>query len=102
MALRARFLMAGSVRAAERGPDALKAAIVLTAVKEWPGSGGAGGEVGVPAILDGRCARRLLEQAAGTWRNRGVTTASTGWPPRNAKGARPCPRATSMSALMCH
>src|SRR5262249_16025273 len=27
----------------------------------------------------------------GTWRNRGVTTAGTGWPPRNSKGARPCP-----------
>ena len=38
----------------------------------------------------------------GTWRNRGVTTAGTGWPPRNAKGARPCPRASSMSASMCH
>jgi hypothetical protein len=37
---------------------------VLTAVKEWPGSGGASGEVGVPAILDGRCARRLLDQAS--------------------------------------
>jgi hypothetical protein len=39
---------------------------------------------------------------AGTWRNRGVTTAGTGWPPRNAKGARPCPRASSMSASMYH
>jgi transposase len=38
----------------------------------------------------------------GTWRNRGVTTAGTGWPPRNAKGARPCPRASSMSASMYH
>jgi hypothetical protein len=37
----------------------------------------------------------------GTWRNRGVTTAGTGWSPRNAKGARPCPRVTSMSASMC-
>ena len=37
----------------------------------------------------------------GTWRNRGVTTAGTGWSPRNAKGARPCPRAASMLALMC-
>src|SRR6516165_5536180 len=38
----------------------------------------------------------------GTWRNRGVTTAGTGWPPRNAKGASPCPRASSMSASMYH
>ena len=38
----------------------------------------------------------------GTWRNRGVTTAGTGWPPRNAKGARPCPRASTMSASMYH
>jgi transposase len=48
-------------------------------------------------------ARGVTEPAqVGTWRNRRVTTASTGWPPRNAKGARPCPRATSMSASMCH
>ena len=39
---------------------------------------------------------------AGTWRNRGVTTAGTGWPPCNTKGARPCPRASSMSASMYH
>ena len=37
----------------------------------------------------------------GTWRNRGVTTAGTGWSPRNAKGARPCPRVASMWASMC-
>ena len=45
---------------------------MLTAVKEWPGSGGASGEVGVPAILDGRCARRLLDQAAGKNGSAGV------------------------------
>jgi hypothetical protein len=46
MALRARFLMAGSVRAAERGPDALKAAIVLTAVKDAARRRGGGPEDG--------------------------------------------------------
>ena len=52
---------------------------MLTAVKEWPGSGGASGEVGVPAILDGRCARRLLDQAAGT------EECSAGAEPKNGK-----------------
>jgi hypothetical protein len=48
-------------------------------------------------------ARGVTEQRqVGTWRNRGVTTAGTGWPPRNAKGARPCPRASSMSASTYH
>ena len=57
---------------------------------------------GQEAILDGACARRSEAGQVGTWRNRGVTTAGTGWPPRNAKGARPCPRASSMSASMYH
>jgi hypothetical protein len=34
----------------------------------------------------------------GTWRNRGTGIVAG---PRNANGARPCPRATSMSASMC-
>ena len=62
---------------------------MLTAVKEWPGSGGASGEVGVPAILDGGCARRLLDQAAGTeecsaggrtkeWKGKGMTADAGG------------------------
>jgi hypothetical protein len=42
-------------------PCRASVAVVLAAGKEWPGSGGARGEVGVPAILDGRCARRLLD-----------------------------------------
>jgi len=54
-------------------------AAVLTAVKEWPGSGGASGEVGVPAILVGRCARRLFDQAAGT------KECSAGAEPKNGK-----------------
>jgi hypothetical protein len=52
---------------------------MLTAVKEWPGSGGASGEVGVPAILDGRCTRQLLDQAAGT------EECSAGAEPKNGK-----------------
>ena len=54
-------------------------AVVLAAVKAWPGSGGASEEVGVPAILDGRCARRLLEQAAG------MEECSAGAEPKNGK-----------------
>jgi hypothetical protein len=40
----------------------------------------ASGEVGVPAILDGRCACRLLDQAAGT------EECSAGAEPKNGKG----------------
>ena len=62
MCLRALQLMGSGLIAILR-PVPRQDAVVLTAVKEWPGSGGASGEVGVSAILVGRCARRLLDQA---------------------------------------
>jgi|HubBroStandDraft_6_1064221.scaffolds.fasta_scaffold19544_6 hypothetical protein len=46
MALGARFLMAGSVRAADRGPVALEVAVVLTAVKDAARRRGGGPEDG--------------------------------------------------------
>ena len=52
----------------------------------------------LPPFAQARDGRTLVR--AGTCRNRGVTTAGTGWPPRDAKGGRPCPRASSMSASM--
>jgi hypothetical protein len=54
-------------------------AVVLAAVKAWPGSGRGSGEVSVPAILDGRCARRPLDRAAGT------EECSAGAEPKNGK-----------------
>jgi hypothetical protein len=74
---------------------------VLGAVKARLGST-SDTQVTANAGLDRPCARRTPDTQAGTWRNRGVTTARTGWPPRNAKGARACPRASSMSASMYH
>ena len=41
-----------------RHPDHNKRAVVLEAVKAWPGQGGACGKVGATANLDGPCARR--------------------------------------------
>jgi hypothetical protein len=48
MALRARFLMAGSVRVADLVPDALEGAVVLTAVKDAARRRGGGPKAGHP------------------------------------------------------
>src|SRR6266852_1197309 len=42
----------------DRHPDRTKRAVVLEAVKVWPGKGGACHEVGATANLDRSCARR--------------------------------------------
>src|SRR5437899_2510801 len=44
-------------------PDRVKRAVVLEAVKAWPGQGGAYGKVGATANLDGPCARRRERRA---------------------------------------
>jgi hypothetical protein len=42
----------------DRHPDCTKRAVVLEAVKMWPGNGGACRKVGATANLDSSCARR--------------------------------------------
>jgi|SRR5258705_11047795 hypothetical protein len=49
---------AGSPR--QRHPDHTECAVVLGAVKVWPGDDGAGGNVGATANLDRPCARQRL------------------------------------------
>jgi hypothetical protein len=44
-------------------PDRVKRAVVLGAVKVWPGQGGACAKVGATANLDGSCARRRERRA---------------------------------------
>ena len=46
-----------------RHPDRIECAVVLRAVKVWPGKGGACGKVGATANLDSSCARRLCNIA---------------------------------------
>ena len=46
-----------------RHPDRIECAVVLRAVKVWPGKGGAYGNVGATANLDSSCARRLCNTA---------------------------------------
>ena len=46
-----------------RHPDRTKRAVVLEAVKVWPGNGGACRKVGATANLDGFCARRRKRSA---------------------------------------
>ena len=43
----------------DRHPDRTKRAVVLEAVKVWPGKGGVRRKVGASANLDSSCARRL-------------------------------------------
>ena len=47
----------------DRHPDRTKRAVVLEAVKVWPGKGSACCEVGATANLDSSCARRLAAVA---------------------------------------
>ena len=46
-----------------RHPDRIECAVVLRAVKVWPGKGGAYGKVGATANLESFCARRLCNTA---------------------------------------
>ena len=50
----------------DRHPDRTKRAVVLEAVKVWPGKGGACHEVGATANLDSSCARPPGEARVGT------------------------------------
>jgi len=47
----------------DRRPDRVKRAVVLGAIKVWPGQGGACGKIGATANLDGSCARRREQRA---------------------------------------
>jgi len=47
----------------DRRPDRVKRAVVLGAVKVWPGQGGACGNVCATANPDGPCARRREQRA---------------------------------------
>src|ERR1700731_2362092 len=47
----------------DRHPDRTKRAVVLEAVKVWPGKGGVRRKVGASANLDSSCARRLCNTA---------------------------------------
>ena len=47
----------------DRHPDRTKRAVVLEAVKVWPGKGGVCRKVGATANLDSSCARRLCDTA---------------------------------------
>jgi hypothetical protein len=47
----------------DRHPDRTKRAVVLEAVKVWPGKGGVCRKVGATANLDSSCARRLRNAA---------------------------------------
>jgi hypothetical protein len=47
----------------DRHPDRIKRAVVLEAVKVWPGKGGVRRKVGATANLDSSCARRLCNTA---------------------------------------
>ena len=47
----------------DRHPDHNQHAVVLGAVKVWPGQGGACGKIGATANLDSSCARRLCDTA---------------------------------------
>ena len=47
----------------DRHPDRIECAVVLRAVKVWPGKGRGRGKVGATANLDSSCARRLCNTA---------------------------------------
>jgi len=86
----------------DRHPDRIERATVLGAVKVGLASAERMERLVRRPTLTAPARAGFAILRVGTWRNRGVTTAGTGWPPRNAKGARPCPRASSMSASMYH
>jgi hypothetical protein len=54
---------AASELPSDRHPDRTKHAVVLEAVKVWPGKGGVRRKVGATANLDSSCARRLCDTA---------------------------------------
>ena len=47
----------------DRRPDRIKRAVVLEAIKVWPGKAGVRRKVGATANLDSSCARRLCDTA---------------------------------------
>jgi hypothetical protein len=55
----------------DRHPDRTERAVVLEAVKVWPGKGRARGKVGATANLDSSCARRLCN-TGGSGRRNGI------------------------------
>src|ERR1022692_688018 len=59
----ARLIRAQKRAPSDRHPDRSKRAIVLEAVKVWPGNGGACRKVGATANLDSSCARRRKQSA---------------------------------------
>jgi hypothetical protein len=61
----ARFTAPESGLPSDRRPDRCKRAVVLEAVKVWPGKGGECGKAGAAANLDSSCARRQSESAVG-------------------------------------
>src|SRR5258708_21325888 len=60
----ARLIAPASGLPSDRHPDRTKRAVVLEAVKVWPGNGGACRKVGATANLDSFCARQR-ERSAG-------------------------------------
>jgi hypothetical protein len=60
----ARMIAPESGLPSDRHPDRIESAVVLEAVKVWPGKGGACCKVGATANLDSSCARRR-ERSAG-------------------------------------
>ena len=70
----------------DRHPDRTKRAVVLEAVKVWPGKGGVRRKVGATANLDSSCARRL-ERSAESGRRNGLQIEQRNW--RRKKGALP-------------
>ena len=62
----ARLIAPASGLPSDRHPDRTKRAVVLEAVKVWPGNGGACRKVGATAKLDSFCARQRKRRAVGT------------------------------------
>ena len=59
----ARLIAPASGLPSDRHPDRTKRAVVLEAVKVWPGNGGACRKVGATANLDSFCARQRKRSA---------------------------------------
>jgi hypothetical protein len=62
----ARLIAPASGLPSDRHPDRTKRAVVLEAVKVWPGEGGACRKVGATANLDRSRARRRVNARVGT------------------------------------
>jgi len=68
----ARLIAPASGLPSDRHPDRTKRAVVLEAVKVWPGNGGACRKVGATANLDSFCARQR-KRSAGSGRRNGLS-----------------------------